>query len=65
MFLRQEWTDERLAHGRDGVLSLAGEDIYKIWLPDAYFTNSNKYQLFRDNQLVLISKFGDIYYSAR
>lgn len=65
MFLRQEWFDTRLAHGQEGALPVKGKDLQKIWRPDTYFTNNNDYKLYEDNQLALISKFGEVYYSAR
>lgn len=65
MFLRQEWTDLRLAHGLDGTLSLKGEEVTRIWLPDTYITNNNEYVLHKDNQLALISKYGDVYFGSR
>ncbi|XP_031556304.1 gamma-aminobutyric acid receptor alpha-like [Actinia tenebrosa] len=65
MFLRQEWTDLRLAHGMDGTLSLGGKDVDKIWRPDTYFNNNNDYELHAENQLALISKYGEVYFSAR
>ena len=65
MYLRQEWTDIRLAHGFEGTLPVKATDVQKIWLPDTYFTNNNDYKLYEDNQLALISKYGYVYYSAR
>lgn len=65
MYLRQEWKDRRLAHLLDGTLPVKGKDLQKIWRPDTYFTNNNDYKLYEDNQLALISKYGDVYYSAR
>ena len=65
MFLRQEWTDIRLAHKLEGTLPVKGKDVQRIWLPDTYFTNNNDYKLYEDNQLALISKYGTVYYSAR
>lgn len=65
MFLRQEWKDIRLAHGLDGTIPVKGKDLQKIWRPDTYFTNNNDYKLYEDNQLALIQKFGDVYYSVR
>ena len=65
MYLRQEWTDRRLAHGLEGSLPVKGKDTEDIWRPDTYFTNNNDYKLYEDNQLALISKYGSVYYSAR
>ena len=65
MYLRQEWTDRRLAHGLEGSLPVKGKDTENIWRPDTYFTNNNDYKLYENNQLALISKYGRVYYSAR
>ncbi|CAH3172375.1 unnamed protein product [Porites evermanni] len=65
MYLRQEWKDWRLAHRLDGSLPVKGKDTEDIWRPDTYFTNNNDYKLYQNNQLALISKYGDVYYSAR
>lgn len=65
MFLRQEWTDIRLAHGLDGTISLGGKDVDMIWRPDTYINNNNDYELHQENQLALISKYGEVYFSAR
>ncbi|XP_020896323.1 gamma-aminobutyric acid receptor alpha-like [Exaiptasia diaphana] len=65
MFLRQEWTDIRLAHGMDGTISLGGKDVDRIWRPDTYINNNNDYELHQENQLALISKYGEVYFSAR
>ncbi|XP_048584383.1 glycine receptor subunit alpha-3-like [Nematostella vectensis] len=65
LFLRQEWTDIRLAHGLDGTISLGGVEVNQIWRPDTYINNNNDYELHVENQLALISKYGDVYFSAR
>lgn len=64
LYLRLEWTDMRLAHGRSASLALSGQDVKRMWIPDLYITNANEYEVFTSNQLVLINKDGKIYYSA-
>lgn len=64
VYLRQQWVDRRLAHGVDASLALGGTDVNRIWLPDAYFTNANDYEVFTSNQLVLIDIQGRIFYFA-
>jgi hypothetical protein len=49
----------------DGTISLGGKDVNKIWRPDTYFNNNNDYELRPENQLALISKYGEVYFSAR
>ena len=64
VYLRQQWTDKRLAHGTEASLALGGTDVERIWLPDTYITNANDYEVFTSNQLVLIDSKGQVYYFA-
>lgn len=64
VYLRQQWTDLRLAHGTEASLALGGTDVDRIWLPDTYITNANDYEVFTSNQLVLIDSKGQIFYFA-
>ena len=64
VYLRQQWVDRRLAHGTNASLALGGTDVNRIWLPDAYITNANDYEVFTSNQLVLIDSKGQIFYFA-
>lgn len=64
VYLRQQWVDRRVAHRVNASLALGGTDVNRIWLPDAYFTNANDYEVFTSNQLVLIDSQGRIFYFA-
>lgn len=64
VYLRQQWVDRRVAHRVNASLALGGTDVNRIWLPDAYFTNANDYEVFTSNQLVLIDSEGRIFYFA-
>lgn len=64
VYLRQQWTDKRLAHRTPATLTLGGTDVERIWLPDTYITNANDYEVFTSNQLVLIDSEGKIFYFA-
>lgn len=46
-YLRQQWKDERLAGKLDKPITIKGENINRLWLPDPFCYNA------RDSNLML------------
>ncbi|KAK3754219.1 hypothetical protein QZH41_013123, partial [Actinostola sp. cb2023] len=68
MFLRQEWTDERLDHGTNDTMFLSNHVMDRIWLPDSYFVNSKDakfHTVTTANQMIMLGPKGRIKYNAR
>ncbi|XP_035697890.1 glycine receptor subunit alpha-2-like isoform X2 [Branchiostoma floridae] len=74
IFLRQTWTDRRLAFeeneemGYSDSLSLDPSLLKKIWVPDTFFTNekgANFHYVTTENKLLRVNSKGEILYSIR
>ena len=68
VFLTQQWTDDRLNHGTDSVITVNHKDLDKIWLPDTYFVNakdSSFHYVTNENKLLQIGPKGLISYRIR
>ena len=69
MFLRQRWTDSRLASSNfSDELTLINDYLDDIWVPDLYIANdkvSKVADVTVPNYLLRISRTGDLWYSQR
>ncbi|XP_043913062.1 glycine receptor subunit alpha-4-like [Protopterus annectens] len=70
VFLRQQWSDPRLAYSEypDDSLDLDPSMLDSIWKPDLFFANekgANFHEVTTDNKLLRIFKNGNVLYSIR
>ena len=71
IYLRQYWTDERLAFGHltsDPILTLSSNINKQIWIPSTYFLRTKRaymHDVTTENYLLQISPNGSIFYSIR
>ncbi|CAH1240428.1 glycine receptor subunit alpha-2-like isoform X2 [Branchiostoma lanceolatum] len=74
IFLRQTWTDRRLAFeeneemGYSDSVSLDPSLLKKIWVPDTFFTNekgADFHYVTTENKLLRVNSRGEILYSIR
>ncbi|XP_072020859.1 glycine receptor subunit alpha-3-like isoform X2 [Amphiura filiformis] len=68
MFLRQTWTDPRLAHGGNEEVIFKGDDTEKFWYPDIFFLyekNSVKHDVTIRNVGMRVRSDGEVFRSAR
>ena len=69
MFLRQRWTDSRLASSNfSDERTLINDYLDDIWVPDLYIANdkvSKVADVTVPNYLLRISRTGDLWYSQR
>ncbi|XP_075912674.1 glycine receptor subunit alpha-2-like [Petromyzon marinus] len=71
LFLRQRWSDERLALAGPaglGWLDLSPEAAASVWKPDAYFSNEKTaapHAGTADNTMLRVFANGDVFYSTR
>ncbi|XP_035515396.1 glycine receptor subunit alpha-3-like [Morone saxatilis] len=70
IFLRQQWSDPRLAYAEypDDSLDLDPSMLDSIWKPDLFFANekgAHFHEVTTDNKLLRIFKNGNVLYSIR
>ncbi|KAJ8382955.1 hypothetical protein SKAU_G00037330 [Synaphobranchus kaupii] len=70
IFLRQQWSDPRLAYSEypDDSLDLDPSMLDSIWKPDLFFANekgAHFHEVTTDNKLLRIFKNGNVLYSIR
>lgn len=64
--MRQHWHDPRLAYGNDNTsITLQGDLLDRIWLPDTYIENARKSVIDKDNRAAFVNANGSIFYSFR
>lgn len=51
-YLRQQWKDERLAGKLDKAITIKGENINRLWLPDPFCYNARDSNLMLPNSAV-------------
>ena len=51
-YLRQQWKDERLAGKLDKTLTIKGETIGRMWLPDPFCYNARDSNLMQPDSTV-------------
>ena len=68
LYLRQNWTDPRLAHNSSKPYKFREEYLQKIWIPDTFFPwdhSGRMGPLALPNVMIKINSNGSVMYSAK
>ena len=68
IYYRQTWDDPRLKFDLNESLSIQGDMLSDIWIPDTFFTNEKTslvHQVTKDNYMLMIMPNGTIFFSLR